>query len=74
MLEALAYFTTANQIKRQRNEEAQEFRRESLLLRAFATLNEHALIHAKLDHYKRRIAFNYLYHAVCLSKLMGKVN
>ena len=72
VLEALAFNASANQIKRELNEEAMLFRKESLMLRAFVNLHTHATIFAKLDFYRQKVAFNYLYHAVILSKRMRK--
>lgn len=64
VLEALAFNASVTQIKRKLNEEAVQFRRESLLLRGFAMLHENALIFAKLEHFRLRVAFNQLYSSV----------
>ena len=42
------------------------------MIRAFSMLHTHATIFAKLENYRKRVAFNFLYHAVCMSKRINK--
>ena len=72
-LEVLAYNTSYKQIRRQSNNEAATFRRESLLLRAFNTIQLYTSIISKLERFRLRQAFNNLQEAVALSKKLDAI-
>ena len=57
VLEGLAYNASRQQLKRQQENEATQFRIESLLIRGFEMLNFHSSIVARMDAYRRRVAF-----------------
>ena len=63
VLEALAFHTSRQQLKRERMMEAEQFRRESLLIRAYEMLNFNSQIVSRLDIYRRRVAFYKLLEA-----------